>query len=285
MSLPLSPVNDWSAVAAALVRSECGVNVPETLLRSYQAKFEADKFLDAGNFAEAIKKYTEALEGCPASLLEPLMPSEEEAFEANSMAEWAGGIWYESRNSSVLYIPKRSSALGATEVGFYGGSLSFGPETTRGVLRSFTAPGPRGLLRGVWEDGQKVGSFVLQLNRQGHGFAGELFDDQGNSLGLWYGIRYLPLGPPSAPPPLGFAWLFNALVSRARAQLAIESVMPTSLARVERDITSALALWPRAIEPLLIMAEIYEKRGDLWRAIETYEEILFLQPPVTHCAL
>ena len=54
---------------------------------------------------------------------------------------------------------------------------------------------------------------------------------QGSSLGLWHGVRLLPSGPPAAPPPLGVAWVHEALVGRARARLAVLASPADSIGR------------------------------------------------------
>ena len=41
-----------------------------------------------------------------------------------------------------------------------------------------------------------------------------------------------------------------------------------------------LAMWPRAPEPLVLLAAAKEQLRDLRGAIEAYEELLFLEPPV-----
>ena len=49
---------------------------------------------------------------------------------------------------------------------------------------------------------------------------------------------------------------------------------------VAADCELALAMWPRAPEPLVLLAAAKEQLRDLRGAIEAYEELLFLEPPV-----
>jgi tetratricopeptide (TPR) repeat protein len=124
------------------------------------------------------------------------------------------------------------------------------------------------------------------------------------------------LGSYACPPPVGVAWLHGAITGRARATLelvlaaeedekeddeedeqqqqqeqgregkaaakitaAAEQRRKKRLAAVVADCELALSVWPRAPEPLALLAACREQLRDLTGAIEAYEELLFLEPP------
>ena len=97
------------------------------------------------------------------------------------------------------------------------------------------------------------------------------------------------------PPKLGVAWLVGALVGRAKARLEIfltttsehaaKSAVGVSnpsrlLAGVVSDCSVARSLCPFSAEPVAVLAAALEEQRSLVEAINAYEDLLFLEPPV-----
>jgi hypothetical protein len=68
----------------------------------------------------------------------------------------------------------------------------------------------------------------------------------------------------------------------AQPRVPTSAVDPSRLlAQVVSDCGVARALCPRAAEPLAVLAAAREQQRDLAAAISAYEELLFLEPPVS----
>lgn len=143
-------------------------------------------------------------------------------------------------------------------------------------------------------------SLILQVKPDGRAFSGQRFDQAGQIVDLWHGTRVTVSGPPAVPPKLGVAWLVGALVGRAKARLEIflstsdhstaehwekSKVTGSSdgsrlLAGVASDCSVARSLCPFAAEPVAVLAAAREQQRNLNEAINVYEDLLFLEPPV-----